>query len=81
MTISLRDICRLGSGALRDRRSALDIAETLTKAGWLASNGGDAPPLEKMASHRRHHPRGNACASEHAEHEYGEGDGGADRPS
>ena len=35
--------------------------------------------VSREQSHRRHYQRGNACASEHTEHEHTEADGGAHR--
>jgi hypothetical protein len=34
-TISARDICRYGPNSIRDRKSAIDQAETLARHGWL----------------------------------------------
>jgi hypothetical protein len=34
--IRLRDICRRGPGSIRDRKSALSVAETLAAHGWLS---------------------------------------------
>jgi hypothetical protein len=35
-TVGLRDICRFGPYDLRDRKGVLELAEVLTKSGWLA---------------------------------------------
>ena len=35
-TVGLRDICRFGPYELRDRKGALELAEVLTRSGWLA---------------------------------------------
>jgi hypothetical protein len=34
-TVSARDICRLGPNSIRNRKSAIDLAKTLEKNGWL----------------------------------------------
>jgi hypothetical protein len=37
-TISARDICVYGPTSLRDKKRAIDSAETLVKHGWLVPN-------------------------------------------
>jgi hypothetical protein len=35
-TVTLRDICNLGPNSIRDKESALSLAEILTQLGWLS---------------------------------------------
>jgi hypothetical protein len=35
--IRVREICRFGPGSIRDRKSAMALAETLVANGWLSS--------------------------------------------
>ena len=46
--IRVREICQFGPGSIRDRKSALSLAENLAEAGWLAP----LPPTRRYDERR-----------------------------